>query len=55
MGLPAHLKNPADHTRLLDMYDKVANYFAPEDGDFLRPTLTLLDSNAGNIFLARDA
>lgn len=52
---PAHLKNPSDHIRLLDMYDKVAHYFIPGDRDFLRPTLTLLDSNAGNIFISKEA
>ncbi|KAF5314284.1 hypothetical protein D9619_011847 [Psilocybe cf. subviscida] len=52
---PVHLKDPADHIRLLDLYDMVASYFIPADADFLRPTLRLLDSNSGNIFLSKDA
>ncbi|KAF8894381.1 hypothetical protein CPB84DRAFT_1782912 [Gymnopilus junonius] len=52
---PSHLQIPQDHLRLLDQYDSVAKYFIPSDERHLRPTLTLRDSNQGNIFLSREA
>ncbi|KAF5319397.1 hypothetical protein D9619_008868 [Psilocybe cf. subviscida] len=53
--VPAHLQNPEEHLRLLSLYDKVAPHLIPPDARLLRPTMTLIDSNANNIFLARDA
>ncbi|KAH6912783.1 hypothetical protein BKA70DRAFT_1370267 [Coprinopsis sp. MPI-PUGE-AT-0042] len=52
---PPHLQIPKDHLRLLDQYDSVAKYFIPSDKRLRRPTLTLRDSNQGNIFLSREA
>lgn len=50
---PVHLQVPEDHVRMLDMYDHIAGQFIPPDERSLRPTLTLRDSNMGNIFLSR--
>ncbi|KAF5336381.1 hypothetical protein D9611_006553 [Ephemerocybe angulata] len=53
---PAHLRIPEDHIALLDTYDKVAKYFIPDaDERYIRPCMTLLDSNPCNIFLSREA
>ncbi|KAF5319680.1 hypothetical protein D9619_008835 [Psilocybe cf. subviscida] len=54
-GLPIHLQIPEEHLRFLDLYDKAAQYFIPTDERLLRPTMPLLDSNAYNIFLSREA
>ncbi|PSR74469.1 hypothetical protein PHLCEN_2v9816 [Hermanssonia centrifuga] len=52
---PSRLQLPQGHLRLLDQYDSVAKYFIPSDERLVRPTLTLRDSNQGNIFLSREA
>ncbi|KAF9480667.1 hypothetical protein BDN70DRAFT_920410 [Pholiota conissans] len=52
---PLHLQIPQEHLHLLDQYDSVAKYLIPCDKQLHRPTLTLRDSNQGNIFLSREA
>ncbi|KAF9470763.1 hypothetical protein BDN70DRAFT_998838 [Pholiota conissans] len=50
-----HLQLPEDHVRLLDQQDSVVKYLIPSAKNVLHPTLTLRNSNQGNIFLLREA
>ncbi|PPR04741.1 hypothetical protein CVT24_006899 [Panaeolus cyanescens] len=52
---PTHLQIPEDHIHLLNLYDKVAQYFIPSDERLLRPTMTLRDSHMYNIFISEEA